>query len=55
MRIEVRHGKNSPQMVVIFEEATNFDLKKHEWVPKTDEVSLISETFNLLAKKENTK
>ena len=55
MRIEVRHGRNSPQMVVILEEASNYNLKTHEWIPKTDEVSLIAETFGLLAKKEQTK
>ena len=47
MRIEVRHGKSSPRMVVILDEADNFDHKNHEWIPKKDEVGLLSETFNL--------
>ena len=51
MRIEVREGPNSPQMVVIFEEASNFDPNGHEWIPRKDEMSLVSETFNLLSKK----
>ena len=47
MRIEVRHGTNSPRMVVILDEADNFDPNRHEWIPRTDEVSLVSETFDL--------
>ena len=34
-------------MVVILDEADNFDPNGHEWIPKKDEVSLVSETFNL--------
>ena len=55
MRIEVRQGKNSPVMVVVFEEATNYDPKKHEWTPKADEMELVSETFSLLSKKTKPK
>ena len=55
MRIEVRHGKNSPQMVVVFEEASNYDPKKHEWTPKADEMNLVSETYSLLSKKAKPK
>ena len=47
----MRHGKKSPVMVVVFEEANNYDLQKNEWTPKADEMSLVSETFNLLSKK----
>ena len=55
IRVEVRHGKKSPVMVVVFEEATNYDLKKHEWTPKADEMDLVSETFSLLSRKEKPK
>ena len=51
MRIEVRHGKNSPVMVVILEETNNYDPQKNEWTPKADEMGLVSETFDLLSKK----
>ena len=54
MRIEVRDGPNSPQMVVIFEEASNFDHNRREWIPRTDEVSLACQTFDLIARKEPT-
>jgi len=55
VRIEVRHGKRSPVMIIVFEEASNYDLKKHEWSPKVDEMDLVSETFSLLSKKEKPK
>jgi len=55
MRIEVRQGKNSPAMVVVFEEASNYDPKKHEWIPKADEMGLAVETFSLLSKKTKPK
>ena len=54
MRIEIKTGTKdrSPIMVVTFEEASNYDPKKHEWVPKISEVVLISKTLKLLTKKE---
>ncbi len=38
-------------MIVVFEESSNYDPKKHEWVPKLDEVGLICKTLKGLAKK----
>ena len=54
MRIEIKTGTKDrePLMVVVFEEASNYDPEKHEWVPKLKEVALISKTLKLLAKKD---
>ncbi|MDH5793773.1 MAG: hypothetical protein OEZ18_04325 [Candidatus Bathyarchaeota archaeon] len=53
MRIEIRRGsRGNALMVVIFEQASNYDLEKHEWVPKLEEVGLIYRTLKSLAKLE---
>lgn len=54
MRIEIKTGTKdrSPIMVVTFEKASNYNPEKHEWVPKINEVALISKTLKLLIKKE---
>jgi hypothetical protein len=54
MRIEIKVGSRdkNPLMVVVFEKASNYDPDKHEWVPKIEEVALISKTLKLIAQKE---
>jgi len=53
MRIEIKLGsKGNPLMIVIFEEASNYIPERNEWVPKIEEVALITKTLKLLAKKE---
>lgn len=57
MRIEIKTGTKdrNPIMVVTFEEASNYNPEKNEWVPKISEVALISKTLKLLTKKEELK
>ena len=54
MRIEIKTGTRdrNPIMVVTFEKASNYNPEKNEWVPKINEVALISKTLKLLIKKE---
>jgi hypothetical protein len=54
MRIEIKTGTRdrSPLMIVTFEKASNYDPEKNEWIPKINEVALISKTLKLLTKKE---
>ena len=45
MKIEVKKGSRGADdlvVVVTFENATNYDMTKHEWVPKLKEVELIN-------------
>jgi len=50
MKIEIRRGsRGDPLMIVKFEKASNYDLIKHEWVPKLEELGLIHQTLKAIA------
>lgn len=56
MRIELKRGsKGNLLVMVIFEEASNYNLQKHEWVPKLKEIELINDALEKVVEKKEVK
>lgn len=53
MKFELRKGSRDKKdliLIVVFEKDTNYDLEKHEWVPRLKEVEAIQTILETICK-----
>lgn len=49
--ISMKPGReNRPLMIVAFKKSKNFDVDKHEWVPKLSEIEFLEQTLKRISK-----